>query len=402
MPYVVAGLATSESLVVPDAMLKDAGVTVIRDRVTGIDSEKKNVTLAGGQVLSFDKLLLANGADPVLPPLPGRDLRGVFTLRSTPDAEAMLKFVQERKPRSLTVIGAGFIGLEVGSLLKQVQPDLQVSVVEFLRHPLPVMLDADMAAKVAAYLTEQGMDLRTGVRVTGISGKDGYASGVELDTGEATAADMVIMSVGAKSNFDLARQAGLAIGEFGIKVNEYMETSHPDIFAAGDNVENKCLVTGRSMPGQLRGTAVCQGRLVAKRLKGAAIPFPGVLNNSCVKLFDLCAASVGLTEENAKKQGIKTACFTVDSRSKHGMIKGMKPWTLKVIFNTENRKVIGSQIVSMSEAMAKEIDVMNMAIKMGAVPEDLLTINCAGHPDLSSEPSLEPISIAGLQASGKI
>lgn len=402
MPYVVAGLATSESLVVPDAMLKDAGITVIRDRVTGIDSEKKNVTLAGGQVLSFDKLLLANGADPVLPPLPGRDLRGVFTLRSTPDAEAMIKFMQERKPGSLTVIGAGFIGLEVGSLLKQTQPDLQVTVVEFLHHPLPVMLDADMAAKVASYLTEQGMDLRTGVRVTGISGKDGYASGVELDTGEVTAADMVIMSVGAKSNFDLARQAGLAIGEFGIKVNEYMETSHPDIFAAGDNVENKCLVTGQSMPGQLRGTAVCQGRLVAKRLKGAAIPFPGVLNNSCVKLFDLCAASVGLTEENAKKQGIKTACFTVDSRSKHGMIKGMKPWTLKVVFNTKNRKVIGSQIVSMSEAMAKEIDVMNMAIKMGAVPEDLLTINCAGHPDLSSEPSLEPISIAGLQASGKI
>ena len=398
----MAGLATSESLVVPDAMLKDAGVTVIRDRVTAIDSEKKNVTLAGGQVLSFDKLLLANGADPVLPPLPGRDLRGVFTLRSTPDAEAMLKFMQERKPGSLTVIGAGFIGLEVGSLLKQTQPDLQVSVVEFLHHPLPVMLDADMAAKVASYLTEQGMDLRTGVRVTGISGKDGYASGVELDTGEVTAADMVIMSVGAKSNFDLARQAGLAIGEFGIKVNEYMETSHPDIFAAGDNVENKCLVTGQSMPGQLRGIAVCQGRLVAKRLKGAAIPFPGVLNNSCVKLFDLSAASVGLTEENAKKQGIKTACFTVDSRSKHGMIKGMKPWTLKVVFNTKNRKVIGSQIVSMSEAMAKEIDVMNMAIKMGAVPEDLLTINCAGHPDLSSEPSLEPISIAGLQASGKI
>jgi NADH oxidase (H2O2-forming) len=402
LPYVVAGLATSESIVVPDAMLKDAGITVIRDRVIGVDSKEKNVTLEGGKVLSFDKLLLANGADPVLPPLPGRDLQGVFTLRSTPDADAMIKFINERKAKSLTVIGAGFIGLEVGTLLKQVHPDLQVTVVEFLHHPLPVMLDADMAAKVASYLREQGIELRTGVRVTGISGKDGYVSGVELDSSDVIASDMVMMSVGAKSNFDLARQAGLDIGDFGIKVNDYMETSHPDIFAAGDNVENKCLVTGKSMPGQLRGTAVCQGRLVAKRLKGAAIPFPGVLNNSCVKLFDLCAASVGLTEAHAKKYGIKTACFTVDSRSKHGMIKGMKPWTLKVVFNTENRKVIGSQIVSMSEAMAKVIDVMNMAIKMGAVPEDLFTINCAGHPDLSSEPSLEPISIVGLQASGKI
>lgn len=398
----MAGLATSDSIVVPDAMLENAGITVIKDRVTGVDSKEKNVTLEGGKILSFDKLLLANGADPVIPPLPGKDLQGVFTLRSTPDAIAMSKFIDERKVKNLTVVGAGFIGLEVGTLLEQAHPDLKVTVVEFLDHPLPTMLDADMATKVGSYLEEQGIDLRTGIGVTGIIEKDGYVSGVELNSSDVIDSDMVLMSVGAKSNFDLARQAGLDIGEFGIKVNEYMETSHPDIFAAGDNVENRCLITGKNVPGGLRGMAVCQGRLVAKRLKGAAIPFTGVLNNSCVKLFDLCAASVGLTEELAKNYGLQTACFTVDSRSKHGMIKDMTPWTLKVVFNTENRKVIGSQIVSMSETPAKEIDVMNMAIKMGAVPEDLLTINCAGHPELSSEPSLEPISIVGVQASGKI
>lgn len=398
----MAGQATSDSIVIPDSMLENAGITVIKDRVTGLDSKGKIVTLEGGKVLSFDKLLLANGADPVMPLLPGRDLQGVFTLRSTPDANAMRKFVDERKVKSLTVVGAGFIGLEVGTLLKQVHPDLKVTVVEFLDRPLPAMLDADMAQKVGSYLEEQGLDLRTGIGVTGIAGKDGYVSGVELNSGDVIDSDMVLMSVGTKSNFDLANQAELDMGDFGIKVNEYMETSHPDIFAAGDNVENRCFVTGKNVPGQLRGTAVCQGRLVAKRLKGAAIPFAGVLNNSCVKLLDLCASSVGLTEELAEKHGIQTACFTVDSRSKHGMIKDMKPWTLKVVFNVENRKVIGSQIVSMSEVSAKEIDVMNMAIKMGAVPEDLLTINCAGHPELCSEPSLEPISIVGLQASGKI
>ncbi len=398
----MAGLATSNSIVVPDSMLEGGGVTVIKERVTAINSKEKNVTLAGGKVLSFDKLLLANGADPVIPPLPGIDAKGVFTLRSTPDAEAMIKFIDERKVQSLTVVGAGFIGLEVGTLLKQTHPDLKVTVVEFLAHPLAAMLDGDMASKVASYLAEQGIELRTSTKVMGITEKDGYASSVELDSGDAIGSDMILLSVGAKSNFDLARQAGLDIGDFGIKINEFMETSDPDIFAAGDNVENKCLVTDKNIPGALRGTAVCQGRLVAKRLKGAAIPFTGVLNNSCVKLYDLCAASVGLTEEVAKNYGIETACFTVDSRSKHGMINGMKPWTLKVVFNKENRKVIGSQIVSMSEAPVKEIDVMNMAIKMGAVPEDLMTINCAGHPDLSSEPSMEPISIVGVQASGSI
>lgn len=398
----MTGQVTSDSIVVPDGMLKDSSITVIRDKVVGIDSKEKTLLLEGGSVLQFDKLLLANGAEPVLPNIDGASLVGVFTLRTTPDAIAIREFIKEKQVKRLTVIGAGFIGLEVGTLLKQVDPDLKVTVVEYCDRPLPAMLDSDMATKVHEYLQEQGIELRTGLKVTGISGKNGSVESVILNSGETISTDMVLMSVGAKSNFDLANQAGIDIGEFGIKVNEFMETSQPDIFAAGDNVENRCLVTGKKIPGQLRGVAVCQGRLVAKRLKGAAIPFPGVLNNSCVKMLDLSVSSVGLTEELARENGLKTASFVVDSRSKHGMIQGMKPWTLKVIFNKENRKVIGSQIVSMSEAPTKEIDTMNLAIKMGAVPEDLLTINCAGHPELSSEPSLEPISIVGVQASGKL
>ncbi len=398
----MAGLATKDSIVVPDKMLEGAGIEIIIDRAVGVDSRNKTVTLQNGGIISYDKLLLANGAEPVIPPLEGRDLKGVFTLRSTPDAEAMLKFMLEHKVQNLAVVGAGFIGLEVGTLLKSTNQELNVTIVEMLNRPVAAMLDDDMASKVTTYLEEQGMALRLGTGVVKIVGEAGVVSGIKLDSGGIVKADMVLVSVGARTNFDLAKQAGLEMGTFGIKVNEFMETSDPDILAAGDNVENTCLVTGKKLSGQLRGTAVSQGRLAAKRLAGAAIPFPGVLYASCVKLFDICAASVGLSEEAAKKLDIKTAAFTVDSRSKHGMIKGMKPWTLKVIFNTETRKVIGSQIVSMAEAPMKEIDTMNMAIKMGAVPEDLFTINCAGHPDLSSEPSLEPISIVGVQASGKI
>jgi NADPH-dependent 2,4-dienoyl-CoA reductase/sulfur reductase-like enzyme len=383
-------------------MLESAGVQVIIDRAIGVDSKNKTVTLKGGDTISYDKLLLANGAEPVLPPFEGKDLGGVFTLRSTPDAEAMIRFMQDHEVKNLAVVGAGFIGLEVGTLLKTTHPELNVTVVELLQRPVAAMLDDDMAAKVTSYLEEQGMTLRLGVGVAKIIGEGGSVTGIELDSGEVVRADMLLVSVGARANLDLARQAGLTLGASGIRINEYMETSDPDILAAGDNVENTCLVSGKKLSGQLRGTAVSQGRLVAKRLAGAAIPFPGVLYGSCVKLFDLCAASVGLSEEAAGRLDIQTAAFTVDSRSKHGMIEDMKPWTLKVIFDTKTRKVIGSQIVSMAEAPVKEIDTMNMAIRMGAVPEDLITINCAGHPDLSSEPSLEPISIVGVQASGKI
>jgi len=398
----VAGLVTKNSIVVPEKMLEGAGIEVIIDRATDIDSTRKTVSLQSGKTLSYDKLILANGAEPILPPLEGKDLEGVFTLRSTPDAEAMIRFMEDHEVKNLAVVGAGFIGLEVGTLLKTTHPDLNVTIVEMLQRPVAAMLDDDMAAPVTTYLEKQGMTLRLGIGVTKIVGEQGLVTGIALDTGEIVKADMVLVSVGARTNLDLARQAGLELGTYGIKINEFMETSNPDILAAGDNVENTCLVTGRKMPGQLRGTAVSQGRLAAKRLAGAAIPFPGVLYASCVKLFDLCAASVGLSEEAAAKLDIKTAAFTVDSRSKHGMIKGMTTWTLKVIFDSLTRKIIGSQIISMSEAPAKEIDTMNMAIRMGAVPEDLITINCAGHPDLSSEPSLEPISIIGIQASGTI
>jgi len=398
----VAGLATRDSIVVPDKMLEGAGAKVIIDRATEVNSKDKTVTLQGGDTISYDKLLLANGAEPVLPPLEGKDLGGVFTLRSTPDADAMIRFMQDHAVKNLAVVGAGFIGLEVGTLLRTSHPELNVTVVELLQRPVAAMLDDDMAAKVTTYLEEQGMTMLLGTGVTKIIGENGLVTGIELDSGEVVQADMLLVSVGARADFDLARQAGLELGSHGIKINEFMETSDPDIFAAGDNVENTCLVTGRKIPGQLRGTAVSQGRLVAKRLAGAVIPFHGVLYGSCVKLFDLCAASVGLSEEACERLNIPTAAFTVDSRSKHGMIPDMKPWTLKVIFDTSTRKVIGSQIVSMAEAPVKEIDTMNMAIRMGAVPEDLITINCAGHPDLSSEPSMEPISIVGVQASGKI
>lgn len=398
----MAGLATIDSIIIPDTMLENAGITLIKGKVTDVDSAQKKVVLENGEKISFDKLLLANGASPFVPKLPGLDLQGVFTLRSTPDAQAMIDYIETHKVGKLVIIGAGFIGLEVATLLKSTQTDIDITVIGFRTHVLPQMLDKDMADKVGTYLTEQGIQVMLDRIVVQIYGEEGFVSGVKLDSDSMLEADMVLMSVGVRSNLDLAEKAGLEIGAMGIKVNEYMETSHPDIFAAGDNVENHCLITGKAIPGQLRGVAITQGRLVAKRLAGASIAFPGILNNSCVKLKDLCAAGVGLNEEQAARNNLPVAAFTVDSRSKHGMIEGAKPWTLKVLFNKETRKVIGSQIVSMSETPAKEIDTMNMAIKFGATPEDLFSINCAGHPDLSSEPSLEPIAIIGAQASGKI
>jgi NADPH-dependent 2,4-dienoyl-CoA reductase/sulfur reductase-like enzyme len=213
---------------------------------------------------------------------------------------------------------------------------------------------------------------------------------------------MVFMNVGVRPNTQLATDLGLAMGRFGIKVNEFQETSDPHILAGGDCVEKFNFITKRPTPGQLRGPAVVQGRLAAKRLAGYAIPFPGVLDAGGCKMFDMTITATGFTEENAAKEGFTTVSAIVDSRSKHGMIPGMKPWKLKLVFDKKTEKLIGGQIVSHAVAPAREIDAITAFIQGGKTIGELTTFTSACNPDISSEPSAEPITIAAEQALQKI
>ena len=384
-------------------MFTDGGINVIIDRVTKADGDQKTVTLSDGREIPYDKLLLGTGARPAVIPIEGHDLEGVFTLRSAPDAEKIRNFLEERKAKKLVLIGAGFTNLEVATLLCETKPDhYDVTVIEILGYPLPLMVDSDMGAQVQEHLVEKGFTMKMDQRVAKILGQNGVVSGVELASGETIEADMVLLAVGVRQNLELAKDLGLELGKFGIKVNKFLETSVPDVMAAGDCVEKYNLVTKKPVAGQLRGPAVIQGRLAAKRLAGYEIEFPGVLNNSAVRLFDKYIGSVGLTEEEARREGLAILCTTVTSRSKHGMIPGVKPWTLKLIFDKASHKVIGGQIVSDSVAPVKEIDTINALILGEKTIPELTTLMCAGNPDCSSEPSLEPITICAEQALQKL
>jgi len=396
-------VATVDSITNPDKMFTDGGINVIIDRVTKADGDQKTVTLSDGREIPYDKLLLGTGARPAVIPIEGHDLEGVFTLRSAPDAEKIRNFLEERKAKKLVLIGAGFTNLEVATLLCETKPDhYDVTVIEILGYPLPLMVDSDMGAQVQEHLVEKGFTMKMDQRVAKILGQNGVVSGVELASGETIEADMVLLAVGVRQNLELAKDLGLELGKFGIKVNKFLETSVPDVMAAGDCVEKYNLVTKKPVAGQLRGPAVIQGRLAAKRLAGYEIEFPGVLNNSAVRLFDKYIGSVGLTEEEARREGLEILCTTVTSRSKHGMIPGVKPWTLKLIFDKASHKVIGGQIVSDSVAPVKEIDTINALILGEKTIPELTTLMCAGNPDCSSEPSLEPITICAEQALQKL
>lgn len=398
----MAGLVTAESIVNPDKMFESAGVKLIKARAQRVDPKRKTVILSDGPEVAYDKLILGTGASPILPPIEGRDLEGVFTLRSLSDAERARKYLIEKRAGKLVFIGAGFIGLETATLLLTSNPELQITVVELLDHALPLMIDGEMAAKLEGYLSERGLEMKMGRKIIGILARDGAVSGVELDSSERIDADAVFLNIGAKPNLELAGDMGLEMGDCGIKVNKYLETSDPDVLAAGDSIENFSFITKKPVPIQLRGPAVIQGRLAAKRLAGYDIEFPGLLGNSAVKLFDKSVAATGLTEDQARREGYDTICATVDSRSKHGMIPGMKPWTLKLVFDKKSQRLIGGQIISDAEAPAKEIDAINALILGEKTISDLTVLMNAGNPDCSSEPSAEPITIAAEQALQKL
>jgi len=398
----VAGLAASESIIVPDAKLEGAGIHVIVGEVTHIDPNEKKVTLGNGQALDYSKLFLGTGASPLMPPLPGNDLDGVVTLRGSEDAVKIKTLLSEKKPERLTFVGAGFITMEIASLLAKANEQMDIFIVELLDRPLPAMLDRDMAEGVSEYLTQKNIRLLTGRAVKKIIGTNGQVSGVELDTGEGIETDLVFINVGVKPNLQLAQAMGLEIGKFGIKVNPYQETSDPDILAGGDCVEKINLITGKPDAGCLRGPAVMQGRLAAKRLAGYNIPFPGVLNAGGCRMFDLVVTATGLTEEGARANGYDTVSAIVESRTKHGMIPGAKPWKIKLVFDRPTKKLIGGQIVSYGVGLAREIDAVSAFIMGGKTIEDLVVFTSACNPDISSEPSMEPITIAAEQALQKL
>jgi NADPH-dependent 2,4-dienoyl-CoA reductase/sulfur reductase-like enzyme len=399
----VAGLAAPESIVVPDKMLEGAGIQIIVEAVTRVDAAQKKVSLSDGRELGYDKLFLGMGAKSMIPPIEGIDLKGVLALRGLEDAEKIRSYMAEKNPRRLVFIGAGFISLEVASLFASLaHGGKPVTIVELMDRPLPLMLDADMAASVAGYLEEKGLTLLTGKKVSRILGSNGTVTGVQLDSGETLEADMVFVNVGVRPNTELAEAIGLEMGQFGIKVNAFQETSDPHILAGGDCVEKINFVTGKPEGGRLRGPAVMQGRLAAKRLAGYDIRFPGVLNAGGCQVFDMVVTATGLTETDARRHGIETVSAVVDSRSKHGMIPGMQPWKIKLVFERESQVLIGGQIVSHTVGPAREIDAVSAFILGKKTIGDLTTFTSACNPDISSEPSAEPITIAAEQALQKL
>jgi len=390
-PYICCGDVMVDPSYKDDSLFTKKGIQLVNVQAVGIDREKKVVITDDGNMYPYDKLILAVGASPVIPSIPGIDLNGVFTLRTSGDAVNILNWINSKRVRYVVLLGAGAIGIEKAYLLSR--QGLNVTLVEMLGSIMANVLDSDMAEEVQDYIRQKGVQLKLNQKVKVINGADSVES-VTLTSGEKINANMIVISAGARCNIELANNAGLELGKLGLKVNQNLQTSDPDIYAGGDIIEYQSHVTGKPVLGQLRPNAVIAGRLIAKNILGFNIKFPPLINSFCTKFFDKSIAGTGITESEAKKEGIEVITAKEISISKHSMMRGRKRYTVKLIFDKKSQKIIGGQIVSDSDCSVKHIDVIAIAIRCGLKVFDLTTLRCAGQPELSPDPGKEPIALA--------
>ncbi len=402
LPYYVGNVIRNrDNLLVTtaDALRDRYNIDVrIFSEVVKIDRTKKEVLVkdhASGKTYSesYDKIILSPGAEPAKPPLPGIESGNIFRLRNIPDTDRIKEYVDLKKPASAVIIGAGFIGLEMAENLAK--RGVKTRIVEMLDQIL-APLDFEMAAIVQAYMEEKkGIFCELGNSVKEFKSNNGRTK-VITDKGREFECDLVLLSIGVKPENSLAKDAGLELGGTGgIKVDETMRTSDPDIFAVGDAVEVKDIVTGLPAVVPLAGPANKQGRIAADNAFGRNSEFKGALGTAIVKIFDLTVAVTGASEKTLAKNKIPFKACCVHPASHASYYPGAGFVSLKLLFSPGSGRLLGAQAVG-TEGVDKRIDVLAMAIRAGMTAFDLEEFEHAYAPPYSS--AKDVVNVAGFVA----
>jgi len=399
LPYYIGGVIEDReelTLQTPESFYERFRIDIrVRHEVLSIDKKNKTVTvrnLNSGEEWeeSYDKLLLSPGARPVIPDMPGKDLPGVFTLRTVEDTFNIHDYVEKNNVKSCVISGGGFIGLEVGENLKE--KGLDVTIVQ---RSMQVMnpLDQEMAAFVHGTIRKHGINLVLDDSVKELK-EEGQGFSVLLESGESIYADMAILAIGVIPESHIAKDAGLELGIKGsIIVNEHMETSARDIYAVGDAVQVRHYITGSDAVISLAGPANRQGRIAADNICGLDSSYPGSQGSSVIKMFNITIASTGINEKTAKEAGIKYDKIYLSPNNHAGYYPGGKLMTMKVLFDKENDKLLGAQIVG-HEGVDKRIDVLSTAMYAGIPASKLKELDLAYAPPYSS--AKDPVNMAGF------
>ncbi|SFQ38065.1 NADPH-dependent 2,4-dienoyl-CoA reductase, sulfur reductase [Desemzia incerta] len=398
LPYYVAGEIEERSdllVQTPDSLQTRFELDVRpNSEATAINAVQKEVTVRTAEkeyTLAYDKLILSPGAKPFVPPTKGlEEAENIFTLRSVPDVDAISAFIEKEQPKKAVVIGAGFIGLEMAESL--VHRGLEVTIIEKAPHVLPP-LDEEMAAYVTKELTANGVKLYTGLAAESFEEKGKV---VVLENGERLESDITLMSVGVKPETSLAQTASIKTGiRSGILVNEQYETSQKDIYAVGDAIVVKQQINGEDTMIALASPANRQGRQVADVISGIDRKNKGSIGTAIVRVFNLAAASTGLSERQLQQANETYESIHIQGKSHAGYYPDAKTIVLKLLFHPTTGKIYGAQAVG-EDGVDKRIDILATAIKAGMTVEDLPELEFTYAPPFGS--AKDPVNMAGYAA----
>lgn len=404
LPYYIGGvIADRDKLFVqtPEGFGKRFNIDVrVENEVTAIDTAAKTVTVkkADGTSYteSYDKLLLSPGSNPVVPPLKGLDSEGIFTLRNVDDTDRIKSYLNTHQVQDAVVVGGGFIGLEMAENLKHAGAN--VSIVEMADQVMSPV-DFSIASHVHRHLMDQGVGLWLKTGVSHFEQADGRLRVCFTDGGHIMA-DMVLLSVGVRANTQLAAQAGIELGERGIKVNSYLQTSAADVYAVGDAIEFTHPLTGQPWLNFLANPANRQGRIVADNMVfGNQCEYEGAIGTSIAKVFDLTVGATGLPAKRLQQLGVAFEQSTTSSAAHASYYPGAFQLTTKLTFDPQSGKLYGAQCVG-HDGVDKRIDQAALVIKNGGTIYDLIKLEHAYAPPFSS--AKDPIAIAGYTAANII
>jgi len=383
----------------PESMARRFAIDVrTRCEVVSVDPQARAISVRdlGSGALSiepYDNLILSPGAAPFVPPISGADLPGVRTLRNIADMDAIKRVVDQDMPQRAVVIGGGYIGLEMTEALRM--RGVEVTLVE-LADQVFVAADPEMVAPIHQQIIRHGVDLRLGVSVSAIEA-DGEDLKAILSTDESVQCGLVIMAVGVRPETDLARVAGLDIGQTGgIAVNEHMQTSDSSIYAVGDAVEITEFVGGRRALIPLAGPANRQGRIAADNIFGRPSVYRNTQGTAICKVFELAIGMTGMSEKALAKSDQNFEKIYIHAASHAGYYPGAEPVSLKLLFDPENGRILGAQAVG-ADGVDKRIDVLAVAIRAGLTVQQLQDLELSYAPPYGS--AKDPVNYAGFVAS---
>jgi len=394
MPYAIEGLLPFEKTLKKDSLITDAKADLIRDKAIKVDFDSKVVTTVDNGEISYEKLVIATGANPVIPNIEGSDLKDVMTFKTEKDLKKIMNLVDNGLQKAV-VVGAGAIGIELAQALNERK--VETHLVDMEDYILPNMTDYEIVEEAQNALIESGIHLHMRSKILALKG-DKYISEVVLekdsihlrtldecveDTQQNSS--LVIFAIGMKPAIDLFKDTRLEIERDGIVINDKMETNVKDVFAIGDCCQFKSAITGKIISGKLATNAVPMGRVLANNLAGQNRTYKGYINGAATKIDDYYVGGTGLTEKNAKKHfdiGTGYAEFTTS----FPMMPGATKVKLKLIVNKKTHKIIGGQFIS-GRPVIDKVDQITMAIQYGITLEQLLEFSYSAQPYQSFFPA---------------